>query len=84
MCHLGGGGLRCLGTQTHLKNKFGEGFKVQVTADANNCDAQISALMLSLSPDAKLVFKTGRQFTYTVPLTGGDVAHVFNTMETKK
>ena len=47
-------------------------------------DAQISALILSLPPDAKLAFKTGRQFTYTVPLTGGDVAHIFNTMETKK
>ena len=81
---MAGGGLRCLGTQTHLKNKYGEGFKVQVTADTDNRDAQISALILSLSPDAKLAFKTGRQFTYTVPLTGGDVAHIFNTMETKK
>jgi hypothetical protein len=81
---MAAGGLRCLGTQTHLKNKFGEGFKLVLTADASTQGAQIEALMRSLSPDAKLVFKTGKQFTYTVPLVGGDVAQVFNTMETHK
>ena len=40
--------------------------------------------MLSLSPDSKLAYTTGKQFTYTVPLASGDVAQVFNTMETSK
>ena len=73
-----------MGTQTHLKNKFGEGFKLVLTADTDSRDAQIEVLMRALSPDAKLVFKTGKQLTYTVPLVGGDVAQVFNTMETHK
>jgi ABC-type multidrug transport system ATPase subunit len=81
---MAGGGLRCLGTQTHLKTKFGDGFKVVMTADSVSRSAEIEALMLSLSPGAKLAYNTGKQFTYTVPLASGDVAQVFNTMETSR
>ena len=72
---MAGGGLRCLGTQIHLKNKFGDGFKVTMTVDAVSRSTQIEALVLSLSPDAKLAYTTGKQFTYTVPLASGDVNH---------
>jgi hypothetical protein len=55
-----------------------------MTADSVSHSAEIEALMLSLSPGAKLAYNTGKQFTYTVPLASGDVAQVFNTMETSR
>ena len=72
---LTNGKLRCLGPPLHLKNKFGDGFKVTMTVDAVSRSTQIEALVLSLSPDAKLAYTTGKQFTYTVPLASGDVNH---------
>jgi ATP-binding cassette subfamily A (ABC1) protein 3 len=32
------GNLRCLGTNVHLKNKFGEGYSLKVNFDPENAD----------------------------------------------
>ena len=79
-----GGQLRCLGTQLHLKSKFGDGFKMSLSMDDERRGPAIDALMLTLSPLAKLVTAFGKQRTYTLPLAGSDVSRIFNTMEEQK
>ena len=81
---MAGGSLRCLGTQVHLKNKFGDGFKITINVDGIGRIPGIDDLMRSLSPDAKQVVCFGTQLTYTVPMADGDVAQVFNVMEQSK
>ena len=88
---MAGGQLRCLGTQLHLKSKFGDGFKMVLSVpdapEATTVSAQlraVEALMLTLSEDAKLVTAFGRQLSYTIPLTSTDVSKIFNTMEEEK
>ena len=81
---MAGGCLRCLGTQVHLKNKYGDGFKITVNVDGPSRIAGIEQLMSSLSDGAKRVLAFGLQLTYTVPLADGDVAQIFNVMEKSK
>lgn len=81
---MAGGSLRCLGSQVHLKNKFGDGFKITSNVDGISRIPGIDDLMRSLSPDAKQVVCFGTQLTYTVPMADGDVGQVFNVMEQSK
>lgn len=81
---MAGGSLRCLGTQVHLKNKYGDGFKITVNVDGPSRIAGIEQLMSSLSQGAKQAYAFGSQLTYTVPLADGDVAQIFNVMEKSK
>ena len=91
---MAGGQLRCLGTQLHLKSKFGDGFKMVLSVpdapdmpDALTVTAQhrdVEALMLNLSQDAKLLATFGKQLSYTLPLASTDVSKIFNTMEEEK
>ena len=91
---MAGGQLRCLGTQLHLKSKFGDGFKMVLSVpdapdkpNALTATAQhraVEALMLNLSQDAKLLATFGKQLSYTLPLASTDVSKIFNTMEEEK
>ena len=81
---MAGGGLRCLGTQLYLKRRFGDGFKVSLTLESEARRVGVEALMRSLSPAAKLVSEFGQQLVYALPIAGGDVATIFNTLEKSK
>eukprot|EP01044_Picomonas_judraskeda_P025199 COSAG03_NODE_7217_length_947_cov_2.892689_2_plen_109_part_00 len=50
---MGFGQLRCIGTQMHLKNKFGDGFKLTLNCSRDGQD--VSALLDELCPGARLV-----------------------------
>ena len=50
---MGFGQLRCIGTQMHLKNKFGDGFKLTLNCSRDGQD--VSALLDDLCPGARLV-----------------------------
>ena len=83
---MAGGTLRAIGTQLYLKSRFGDGFKVTL-----NCSDEseqrlmgVHAFVRSLSSNAQFVSRFGLHLTYTVPLAGGDVAEIFNQMETQK
>ena len=79
---MGFGKLRCLGTQLHLKRKFGDGFKLTVSVDHLNRD--ISSLPGAICQGAQLVHTLGLQRTYVLPVAGLDVAGLFNTLERQK
>jgi ABC-type multidrug transport system ATPase subunit len=50
---MGFGQLRCIGTQMHLKNKFGDGFKLTLNCSREGQD--VSALLADLCSGARLV-----------------------------
>jgi len=82
------GELRCLGSGIHLKNKFGDEFKIDLVcevapteaANAARFDA-IDAHMLSLLPGAELVSKLPGRLTYRVLRSRVSISHVFGGME---
>lgn len=79
---MGFGQLRCIGTQVHLKNKFGDGFKL--TLNCNHEGQDVSALLAEICTGARLVHALGRQQTFVMPMDNVDVAHLFNTLERQK
>ena len=79
---MGFGSLRCLGTQVHLKNKFGDGFKLTLNCESEGQD--VSALLAEVCEGARLVHALGRQQTFVLPVQNVDVAHLFNTLERQK
>jgi len=79
---MGFGQLRCIGTQMHLKNKFGDGFKLTLNCSREGQD--VSALLADLCSGARLVHSLGRQQTFVLPIEDVDVAKLFNTLERQK
>jgi ABC-type multidrug transport system ATPase subunit len=79
---MGFGQLRCLGTQMHLKKKFGDGFKLTLNCDQEGQDN--SGLLAEICDGARLVHALGRQQTFVMPIDNLDVAHLFNTLEREK
>merc|ERR1711871_1540128 len=72
---MGFGQLRCIGTQMHLKNKFGDGFKLTLNCIQERQD--VSPLLADLCPRARLVHSLGRQQTFVLPMEDVDVEKVF-------
>jgi len=79
---MGFGQLRCIGTQMHLKNKFGDGFKLTLNCAQEGQD--VSALLADICQGARLVHSLGRQQTFVMPMDNVDVAKLFNTLERQK
>jgi len=78
------GNLRCLGSQMHLKGKFGEGYtmKVNVGDAAEGVDAPF--FVSQLLPAAKLVDHIGGNYTYQVPKAGVTISELFESMEANR
>ena len=83
---MAGGSLRAIGSQLYLKARFGDGFKVTVNCmdESDRRLARVHAFINSLSDGALFVSRFGPHLTYTVPMAGGDVAEIFNKMESSK
>lgn len=74
------GRLRCLGTQQHLKSRFGEGFKLSLTMRSPVMDAG-PFVREKLCSSARLVHSVGATRIYMLPTDDGvDIASVFETM----
>ena len=80
------GRLRCIGTQQHLKNRFGDGYKLSVQIDAaTGADEVVAFVKREVCAGALLATKlTPTSFTFGLPKDQIVVSAVFNTMERNK
>ena len=83
---MAGGSLRAVGSQMYLKSRFGDGFKVTLNCvdESTRRLRRVNDFIMSFSDKAQFVSRFGAHLTYTVPMAGGDVAGIFNRMETSK
>eukprot|EP00002_Diphylleia_rotans_P007926 TRINITY_DN1758_c0_g1_i1.p2 TRINITY_DN1758_c0_g1~~TRINITY_DN1758_c0_g1_i1.p2 ORF type:complete len:183 (-),score=39.10 TRINITY_DN1758_c0_g1_i1:91-639(-) len=77
------GALRCLGEQTHLKNKFGGGYHLHINHRPENGD-QARGYVAKAIPSAKLVSRFPGSATYLVDVKGIRVSNIFVTFERDK
>ena len=59
------GGLQCLGSLQHLKNKFGGSYEV-VVSTAPDCEMQVRGFFAGTFPEATLTESTSSRLTYKV------------------
>ena len=75
------GKMRCLGTSLHLKNNYGEGYKVDVSY-LKGMDASAARFMENMLKSGQRTSDAEGKYTYMLPLKGGlSVAEIFNKME---
>jgi ABC-type multidrug transport system ATPase subunit len=76
------GQLRCLGSPTHIKHKYGSGYQLEIFSEtgsgsrsgANDPDVMSKFLRRQLSPEIKLLeFHAGR-YLYQLPQIGGKLS----------
>ena len=60
------GKMRCLGTSLHLKNSYGEGYKIDVTHTRGSTDAVVKYMEVLL-PASKRTSEAACQMTFEVP-----------------
>jgi hypothetical protein len=87
------GRMRCLGTQNHLKQKFGEGYMLQINyPPSDGCEVEAVATVQALFPAAVLSCSFRGFAAFTLPVsnldskdTGGALVHsiadVFECMQ---
>lgn len=76
------GKLKSVGTQRHLKNKFGKGFKIQLTYDIS-CKASIEKYIAKILPESILVGDYWGSCTYQIP-KDAKLSDIFAEIETNK
>ena len=77
------GGLRCLGTATHLKERFGSGFQVTITAP-EEAHQDIAGFMQTTFPGVVWVSAHGQTLKFTVDQRATTLATVFRRVEENK
>jgi len=77
------GRFQCLGSQQHLKTKYGGGYtlELRVTREA---EAAIEGQMAGLFPKACLTSAHAGKFKYELPMASTSLAAVFQLMEANK
>ena len=82
------GTLRCLGSQHHLKAKFGDGYKLVVGVDehagAQAYDAVTAFVQGEVCAGGVLAGRMGSTMTFVLPTQETVVSKVFNVLETSK
>ena len=81
------GALRCVGTQQRLKNRFGDGYKLNIniaSAEDGVYAAASRFICESLCPGAREFSHVGTSVSYMLPREGLDVALLFQSMEEHK
>uniref|UniRef100_A0A7S2IPG3 ABC transporter domain-containing protein n=1 Tax=Haptolina brevifila TaxID=156173 RepID=A0A7S2IPG3_9EUKA len=73
------GKLRCLGTSLHLKDKFGEGYKIVVTYTAGSAD-KAAAFVRKAVPGAELLSDFNCTSTFMLPKGVQRLSSVMGTM----
>jgi len=76
------GKLRSIGTQQHLKSKFGKGFKITVSYDVSN-QQQVQQFITDQIPSAVLVGDYFGSRIYQIP-KDAKLSHIFKEMEMQK
>jgi len=74
LCHrvgiMVGGRLRCLGSTTHLKSVYGNGFQLDVNV-AEDRQAEFKQMLLQRWPSAQVIEAHGHAFKFRVPRVAG-------------
>lgn len=79
------GSLRCVGSQQRLKNRFGDGYKLNVGLQSEAMYPTAAAFVTeSLCPGAREVYRVGINVSYVLPREGLEVATLFQRMEEHK
>merc|ERR1712054_659821 len=83
---MANGRLRCIGSQQHLKNRFGDGYKLEVSTEpAADADALQAFVGNEVCEGAQLSHSfSSTMFTFSLPKEQVVVSHVFNAMERNK
>ena len=75
------GTLRVIGTNLHLKNKFGSGYKLEIICEASAAkQAQAEAFIARICPTATLSSGFGDQRLFQVPKAGVKMSELFTAM----
>lgn len=73
------GALRCLGTNIHLKNKFGEGYTLKVNFSPDD-EQTVIQFIQSILPRAKLEEGFPGNYTYRIPSEGFLMSELLNNL----
>jgi ABC-type multidrug transport system ATPase subunit len=77
------GSFKCLGTPLHLKNKFGEGYRLTINY-REGAEQSAMGLVKSLLPAASPLTSFPGTVTFQIPRSGVVISTVFHEMETHK
>eukprot|EP01119_Soliformovum_irregulare_P016294 TRINITY_DN4697_c0_g1_i1.p1 TRINITY_DN4697_c0_g1~~TRINITY_DN4697_c0_g1_i1.p1 ORF type:complete len:870 (-),score=220.23 TRINITY_DN4697_c0_g1_i1:30-2567(-) len=77
------GKLRCVGSPTHLKNKFGAGYTLQINARQEHGE-RVDAYVRSLTPEVELVNAVGNSRIYRLAKTSFKVSELLRRIEDEK
>eukprot|EP00762_Andalucia_godoyi_P004673 ANDGO_03522.mRNA.1 ABC transporter A family member 7 len=77
------GRLKCLGTQLHLKNKFGQGYRISTSFDESDAGRVIS-MMKEIAPTSQIVSQFAGTATFEVPRKDILLSNLFAEMESRK
>ncbi|KAH9600184.1 ABC transporter-like [Trypanosoma melophagium] len=74
------GTLRCIGTKTHLKNRYGSGFEMTIRTHENVPRGEVEAFIERSFPTAQLDEVRGHRYTYALP-AGTRLSEAFGELE---
>lgn len=77
------GRLKCLGNQLHLKNKFGEGYRLDIAFDDGR-RSDLSHYVHSIIPSVREVSSFGGHAEFQVPAGSVKISSLFEKFEAKK
>lgn len=75
------GSLKCLGRATHLKQKFGTGYRIKLAASNHD---EVLDFLVGLIPDATVAKQNGTLLEITVPAGRAMLATIFEGMQRNK
>lgn len=76
------GRLRCIGTSTHLKGKFGDGYRLSCNAKPETSAQQVIDFVTRVIPGAEIARQAGKSFVFTVSSDESlDMPQLFADME---
>ena len=78
-----GGRFHCLGSQQHLKSKYGGGYTLEMRVEERRCEAT-PAEVNALFPGAILVEQHTNQLKFELPHGAASLADMFEAMESNK
>jgi len=83
---MASGSLQCLGSQLHLKNKFGAGFQlsIELGSPATASTEEVDTFAMQLVAGTTLLDVEGARRTYNLPKAETNIGHVFKSMESSR
>ncbi|RNF12533.1 ABC1 transporter [Trypanosoma rangeli] len=78
---MANGSLRCLGTKTHLKQKYGSGYEVTIRTGETVWQPMVEKFFSRYFPTAALNEVRGNRYTYALPTTMS-LSEAFGVLET--